>query len=372
MQQPAVAPMMAPSNSYSGGTPADQSGQAPGQEIETADPNDPRPSSKPPVRIEEDIPVNEQPGPRAAQTIPVSGGGASGRINFPRDAGDDVDILKLQIYLDFHGYSVAEIDGRWGYNTERALYVYQKNNGIEPTGQLDDKMLARINSFTDGYLLDYTLTADDLKGPFKTIPRDYYAQSHLSWLPYESALEALGEKFHSCQALLRKLNPGTDFDNLQPGQRILAPNVVDGIDEKRGSVAVIRVSKSNKWTEVFDAEGRFVFYYPSTMGHNEHDPLPVGNYRVENVIKFPPFKYKPSLFWDEDHNKPEADIPPGPNSPVGCVWIGTSRPSVGIHGTPNPENISKNTSHGCIRLANWDALQLSKRVKVGTKIEFVE
>jgi lipoprotein-anchoring transpeptidase ErfK/SrfK len=114
-----------------------------------------------------------------------------------------------------------------------------------------------------------------------------------------------------------------------------------------------------------------MFYYPSTLG-SVHDPLPLGTYQVTMVNHKPTFLYQPRLFWDVDDSKPTALLPPGPNSPVGIVWIGTSRKSVGIHGTPNPEAISKTTSHGCIRLTNWDALQLAKRVSPGTRLEFVE
>lgn len=328
----------------------------------------------------EQISPHERPRPGAAYTVaaenapPGSVSSLNRQINFPRDRGDDVDVLKLQIFLDYHGYSPGEIDGRWGYNTERALYVYQRNNGMNPTGQLDEKMLGRLNSFRDGYLVEYVVTQEDATGGkwgYRTIPRDYYQQAKLKWLPYETAAEALGEKFHCSATLLKKLNPGVDFDRLQPGQVILAPNVRNGIDEKRGkNVGKVRVSKYNKWTEVFDTEGNFMFYYPSTLG-SEHDPLPLGVWAITTPVKYPPFKFQPKLFWDYSPNDPEALIPPGPNSPVGKVWIGTTRKSVGIHGTPNPENISKNTSHGCIRLTNWDAEQLASRVKPGTRLEFV-
>ncbi|MGB9691196.1 MAG: L,D-transpeptidase family protein [Candidatus Sumerlaeaceae bacterium] len=346
------------------------------QDEQTPDQSQQWPAPKVDVRVEEIIPPDEKPGPRAATAVAAPGAGglsaANRKINFPRDPEDDLDVLKLQIFLDYHGYSVGEIDGRWGYNTGRALYVYQMNNGLPTTGQLDDAMLNRLEEFAQvGYLVEYTLTADDVKGPFYEIPRDYHAMAKYKWLPYESLGEKLAEKFHCSQSLLRKLNPGVDIDELSAGETILAPNVLDGIDEKRGDVAVIRVSKHNKWTMAFDVQGRFMFYYPSTLG-SEYDPLPLGTYQVTSVIFYPPFKYQPKLFWDADPNEPEEMLPPGPNSPVGKVWIGTSRKSVGIHGTPNPENISRNTSHGCIRLTNWDAEQLAKRVKPGTRIEFVE
>ncbi len=324
-----------------------------------------------------DIQPSEQPGPGAGRTVaagnvPANQAAVAQRpINFPREAGDDMNVLKLQIFLDYHGYSVGEIDGRWGYNTGRALIVYQKNNSLPPTGQMDDRILARLDGFSDAYLLSWNLSAEDLKGPFSFVPRDYYEQSKMKWLPYEELIEKLGELFHISPTLLRKLNPGTDFARLQVGQRILVPNVANGIDEQRTNVAVVRISKHNKWTEAYDSAGRFVFYYPSTLG-GENDPLPLGTWAVTGVTPNPYFTLKPSLFWDHNKNDPEALLPPGPNSPVGAVWIGTSRKSVGIHGTPNPGTISRGESHGCIRLTNWDARQLAARVKAGTKLEFIE
>ncbi|MCX8038646.1 MAG: L,D-transpeptidase [Candidatus Sumerlaeia bacterium] len=341
------------------------------------DPNNPVPSTVPRYRLETIVTPDERPRSSGAFTVaaPAAQQGSVGQvgrqINFPRDPNDDLDVLKLQIFLDYHGYSPGEIDGQWGYNTGRALYVYQMNNGLQPTGQLDERIMARLNSFDRGYLLDYTVTEEDVKGPFYEIPRDYYAMAKLKYLPYESLSEKMGEKFHCSPVLLRKLNPGVDLDNLQPGQRILGLNVLRGIDESRGKVSVVRISKHNKWTEAFDSEGRFMFYYPSTLG-SKHDPLPLGTYQVTAVNHKPTFMYQPKLFWDVDDSKPPALLPPGPNSPVGIVWIGTSRKSVGIHGTPNPEAISKTTSHGCIRLTNWDALQLASRVSPGTRLEFVE
>jgi len=317
-------------------------------------------------------PAYGQPAMQPARTAAASGlGGGSFNINFPSEPGDDVDVLRLQVFLDYNGFSPGEIDGKWGYNTERALFVYQKMNGMEPTGQLDSKILSRLDSFKDGYLLEYSVSKDDLSGRVGAIPRTYPEQSKLSWLPYETRAEQLAEKFHMSQTLLRKMNPGVNLEGLSPGQKLLVLNVADGIDTKRGKVSLIRISKYNKWVMAYDADGNLMFYYPCTLG-SEKDPLPVGKtYAITTPVHNPPFKYKPENMWDDELGR-EYDIPPGPNSPVGNIWIGTTRKSVGIHGTPNPENISKNNSHGCIRLTNWDANQLGKRVSPGVKLEFVQ
>lgn len=308
--------------------------------------------------------------PQAARTVSAGSLGAAGyNINFPSEAGDDVDVLRLQVFLDYNGFSPGEIDGKWGYNTERALFVYQKMNGMTPTGQLDSKILARLDAFKDGYLLEYTIKPEDLESRVGSIPRTYPEQSHLKWLPYESRAEQFGEKFHMSQSLLKKLNPTVNIDSAPAGTKLLVLNTVNGIDDKRGKVALVRVSKYNKWVMAFDDGGNLMFYYPCTLG-SDKDPLPIGNYEITTPVKNPPFKYNPANMWDDELGR-EYDIPPGPNSPVGNIWIGTTRKSVGLHGTPNPENISKNHSHGCIRLANWDANQLAQRVTPGIKLEFV-
>ena len=360
----------------SGSAPAQPARGGRGYTPETAPP-EPEPSTLAPETYSEQIIApGEAHRAGGALTVPAESAppgtvSAAGRkINFPRDPGDDVDVLRLQVFLDYHGFSPGEIDGKMGYNTERALYVYQTQNGMNADGMMDEKMRARVAGFKEGFLIEHSVTEKEATGPYVKIPRDYHEMPKLKRLGYESAIEALGERFHCAPLLLRKLNPGVDFDNLRAGQAMLGLNVDRGLDDQRGKVTVVRISKHNKWIEAFDAEGRMMFYYPSTLG-SQYDPLPLGNWTVTGVQKDPPFSYQPKLFWDADPNEKEELLPPGPNSPVGPVWIGTSRKSVGIHGTPNPENISKNTSHGCIRMCNWDALQLSSRVASGTKLEFV-
>lgn len=356
-QQPQQAPYASPQHYY--GT------------TQYAQPGYPQPSQPPGYGYAQQPP--QTAGYAHQQTASAGSLGAGGyNIAFPSEPGDDVDILRLQIYLDYHGYSPGEIDGKWGYNTERALFVYQKTNGMPSTGQLDSRILSRLDNFNSGYLLEYTIKPEDINQRIGTIPRTYPEQSKLKWLPYESRAEAIAEKFHMSQGLLKKLNPTVDFERAPAGTKILVLNVLDGADSNRGRVALIRISKSNKWLMAYDSDGKLLYYYPCTIGRDDKDPLPVGRtYSITAAVKNPPFKYKPENMWDDDLGR-EYDIPPGPNSPVGNIWIGTTRRSVGIHGTPNPENISKNHSHGCIRLTNWDANQLGSRVTNGVKLEFVE
>jgi len=144
-----------------------------------------RPTNKFDYREEENIPANEQPGPRGAITVPAAtaqpGAVASlnRKVNFPRDPNDDMDVLKLQIFLDYHGYSPGEIDGQWATTPSVRFFVYQKNNGLESTGQLDDRITARLDAFKDGFLVEYPLTSSDLETPIGTLPRDYYAMAKM-------------------------------------------------------------------------------------------------------------------------------------------------------------------------------------------------
>jgi lipoprotein-anchoring transpeptidase ErfK/SrfK len=179
-------------------------------------------------------------------------------------------------------------------------------------------------------------------------------------LGYSNALELLGEKFHVSPKLLATLNPGKSFD--RAGTEILVPNV--HTPKPGEKAAKIVVDKTSSTVQAWDAAGKEIAQYPATMG-SEHDPLPIGNWKVNGVSKNPPFHYNPDLFWDAEASDEKTTIKPGPNNPVGVVWIDLSKPHYGIHGTPEPSTIGKTQSHGCIRLTNWDAEELATMVTPG-------
>jgi lipoprotein-anchoring transpeptidase ErfK/SrfK len=178
-------------------------------------------------------------------------------------------------------------------------------------------------------------------------------------------LELLGEKFHASPDFLKKLNPGARF---AAGETIRVPNArAQAPAAERGEVQVV-VSKSNG-TLTVDRGGDVLFFAPVTSG-SEHDPLPIGDWKVTGVAKDPSFHYNPDLFWDADPTHAKAKIPAGPNNPVGSVWIDISKEHYGLHGTPEPRTIGRSESHGCVRLTNWDALTLAGLVKPGTPVLF--
>jgi lipoprotein-anchoring transpeptidase ErfK/SrfK len=276
--------------------------------------------------------------------------------------------------LDRIGFSPGEIDGQSGPNLKRALLAFQQAHELTPSGRLDratwDTLSKRATSQPP--LVSYELTEADLAGPFvDSIPADLIEQSRLTALDYTTPLEALGEKFHSSPALLRKLNPTATFTSA--GEHVSVPNIAvpdpTAPIAGRRPPATIVVSKETSALTVQDAEGHVLFHAPVTSG-SEHDPLPIGSWKVKGVRRMPDFNYNPALFWDANPSHARARIPPGPNNPVGVVWIDLTKEHYGIHGTPDPGRIGHTQSHGCVRLTNWDALRVAEWARPGTQVVF--
>jgi len=271
--------------------------------------------------------------------------------------------LAVQVALDRAGFSPGALDGAIGENTKKALTAYRAANGDEPP---------RVDP-----VQTYTITEQDAAGPFEPeIPSDLVDQAKLESLAYRTLLEAIAERFHSTPALLQRLNPDARF---AAGETITVPNVDPMIipakaatpDAKGQPDVTVTVQKSTSALTVTDTAGKVIMYAPVTTG-SEKDPLPIGDWKVNGVAINPPFRYNPDLFWDADPSQTKALIPPGPNNPVGVVWIDISKEHYGLHGTPEPAAIGRTESHGCVRLTNWDALRLASLVKPGTVVVFKE
>jgi lipoprotein-anchoring transpeptidase ErfK/SrfK len=278
-------------------------------------------------------------------------------------------MLKAEILLDRAAISPGQIDGRNGDNVRKAIAAFQHAHELDATGKLDEETWSALTQgFDRPAIVQYEISEQDVRGPFvKTIPKDLEKMARLDRLAYTSPLELLGEKFHLDPKLLKVLNPGKRFD--QAGTTILVPNV--GERALSGRVAKIEVDKSSRDLRALGENGELIAFYPASIGSDEK-PAPSGQFKVRKVAQNPTYHYDPKFQFKGVHTKRKLTVAPGPNNPVGVVWIDLTKESYGIHGTPEPERIGKTYSHGCIRLTNWDALDLAKRVRKGTPVDFLD
>jgi lipoprotein-anchoring transpeptidase ErfK/SrfK len=276
---------------------------------------------------------------------------------------DPAAVLRAQVLLDRAHFSSGEIDAAAGSNLRVAIAGFQRQRGLQDSGLLDAPTWAALVADSTPALTSYTLSAEDVAGPFQPIPEDMADKAKLSALGYASALEALAEKFHASPKLLERLNPGKDFAKL--GEQLIVPNI-SGAEPlpKAGKIVIDRSARS---LTLYDTADKVIAQYPVSSG-TDKDPLPIGTWKVNGISKNPTFHYNPALFWDAEPGDKKATIPPGPNNPVGLAWIDLSKPHYGIHGTPVPGAIGKTQSHGCVRMTNWDVMTVTESVGPGTAV----
>jgi hypothetical protein len=281
-------------------------------------------------------------------------------------------VLRVQVLLDRALFSPGIMDGRWGKNTAQAVYWFQKQQGLPGTARMDSATFARLTEAGGKpaeLVRSHTLSAADVKGPFTRIPDDIYEHARLECSCYESLGEKLSEMFHATPEVLQQLNPGVRLDDLRAGQTIQVPNVRGDRSASRGEVAELVVSGRGSYVHALDAQGRILYHFPSTLGA-KYSPSPSGRFAINAVAQDPSWHYQPALLTGVPDDEEDAMIPAGPNNAVGVVWMDLSEPHYGIHGTSSPETIGYATSHGCVRLTNWDAEFLSHQVRKGLPVHF--
>ncbi|HEY6814921.1 MAG TPA: L,D-transpeptidase family protein [Croceibacterium sp.] len=317
--------------------------------------------------------------------------------------------MQLQVVLDRQGFGPGVIDGRDGLSTVNALKGFQEANELEPSGELDvptRAVLARWEDVAATRVVRIPASWGD--EVYREVPDEPEDQAKLSHLGYASLDERLAERFHTTVEVLRTLNPGgrpatgeretpaststpsaktDEAPSFRAGQLVRVPNTGAGAPGGEGDAdwqrtlaslgvagtqpeaARIVVDKSDGWLKAYDAQDKLVALFTVTTGSG-HDPLPLGEWGITGVARNPPFAYDPDLFWDVPDHEEEQQLPPGPNGPVGVVWIDLTREHYGIHGTPAPETIGRAQSHGCVRLTNWDAARLAQMVEGSTRVLF--
>ena len=267
---------------------------------------------------------------------------------------------KLQALLNWNHSGVGAVDGYWGKNTRKAMQAFQKAQGLPVTEAVNEETwqaLTKNSTLTSQpVLVSYQLTDADVNVKTTQIPASAEAKAKLDGMYYESVLEALGEKFHISHDYLKSLNPNASFKS---GETIIVYNPGN---PNTTPVSRVVADKDTQTLYAYDDSDNLVASYPTTVGSTA-TPSPTGTHKVKVKI------HEPNYTYTSDNGK-QSIIPPGPNNPVGVVWIGLSKPSYGIHGSPDPERISRQASAGCVRLTNWDALSLLGVIKNDATVEF--
>jgi lipoprotein-anchoring transpeptidase ErfK/SrfK len=275
-------------------------------------------------------------------------------------------ILEAQIALVRLGISPGSIDGAAGSQTHSAVLAFQKKNGLVPSGMLDDKT-KQLLLISQPVMTQYTVTSEDL-GRLMPLPKTWLGKSEQPRLDFENILELLGEKSFSNPQLIQALNPNANWSQMSTGTQVTIPLVE--YPPVAGKAAFIKISLQQCVLEAFDSETNLLVHFPCSIGRIAAK-RPVGDLLVANFALDPNYTFDPAVFPESQEAQSIGQkliLPPGPNNPVGAAWIGLDRPGYGIHGTPAPEQVGRTESHGCFRLANWNASYLAKLVWIGMPV----
>lgn len=326
-------------------------------------------------------------------------------------AADDVarPEMQLQVVLDRLGFSPGVVDGKMGLSTTNALKGFQEANGLTVTAEWDSATKAALQKWQAiPATRTVAIPADYAALTFAPLPEKPADQAKLSAMGYETMIEKLAERFHTTPEILIALNPEAHFaattgsedktatedkkaaPTIAPGTTLRVPNVgadaiiaanVDnagwlttlgslGVGSEQPDADRVEVSKKAGTMKVFDAAGKLIALFTVTTG-SAHDPLPIGKWTIRGVGRNPDYAFDPVLLRDVPASEGKHRLPPGPNNPVGVVWIDLDKEHYGLHGTPEPQNIGRTESNGCVRLTNWDAARLAQMVSPGTKVDFI-
>jgi lipoprotein-anchoring transpeptidase ErfK/SrfK len=285
-------------------------------------------------------------------------------------------ITRLQIFLDQRSFGPGKIDGKWGEFVAKALQRYQRANGQNPTGQIDADLQQKLQRIFPIYT-PYQLTEDDFSR-VGNIPYKPAEEAKVKAMLYRSMTEFIAERFHSGENFITKLNKDKNLDALKPGDIVRVPNVppfqIESLKEV-GNLPVkpefvkrlIKIDTRYRMLDILEGD-RLIGSYPITPG-SQKLPAPLGTWKIVGIATMPWFRWDEAMLNHGERSENFYNIPPGPRNPVGIAWIGLSKRGIGIHGTNSPDTIGRSGSHGCIRLANWDAARVINQVTEGMTVQ---
>jgi len=320
----------------------------------------PKPRKTSPARPVQ-VSVSNAPPVRAKSNGPL----VAAIPGFPRPVQT---VFEAQLALDRQGISSGSLDGKIGSQTRAAIRAFQRQSDLPQTGELDD--VTKTNLTLDAPpFTNYVVTSNDL-ARLQPLSKTWLGKSQQTALDYETILELVAEKSHSHPELIRRLNPGVAWTNITAGTPLQVPDVA--ADDPPAKAAFARISLSQKILEAFDTDSNLLVHFPCSIAQRV-EKRPVGELHVAVIAPNPNYTFDPELFPESPEAKEQPGVklilPPGPNNPVGTVWIGLDKPGYGIHGTPRPEDVGRTESHGCFRLANWNAERLLKIVWMGMPVD---
>jgi lipoprotein-anchoring transpeptidase ErfK/SrfK len=289
-------------------------------------------------------------------------------VELPSTQQIEPAVVKAQILLDRTDISSGEIDGKYSSRMDDEIAAFAQSHDMPADTKWSRVFWSTLTSSVTGPVLtEYVVTREDLKGPFVQLPAKIEEQQGFRSLGYANLREALAERFHMSEALLAALNPAASFASA--GEKIIVANVVT--ERKPVAAARLDVDKNRQTVKVYSSENELIAFFPASVGSDDK-PTPSGTLKVTLIESDPLFHYNPRYQFKEVETRRAFNLRAGPNNPLGTVWIALSKPSYGIHGTPDPSQVGSAASHGCVRLTNWDVQRLAEMLSKGTPVNFID